>query len=120
MAFWVHTRDEVSGQWAPPIPKDVPHRGYPVLRVEWGQHELQFSAPGQLAHFIEVLSTKPLPTSRTLSARKGAQVGPNQHWLSRLPSALKSPRTREKSVDSMKRVYSDAVTRDGADFNLNL
>lgn len=120
MAFWVHTRDEVSGEWTPPVPKEVPHRGYPVLRVEWGQHELQFSAPGQLAHFIEVLSTKPLPTSRTLSARRSASVGPNGHWLSRLPSDLKSPRTREKLVDSMRRVYSDAVSRDGADFNLNL
>jgi hypothetical protein len=119
MAFWVHTRAEGSDEWTPPIPKIVPHKGYPVLRVDWGHHELQFSAPGQLAHFIEVLSTKPLPTTRILSARRNAPVGPNGHWLSRLPSELKSPRTRKKLVDAMRRVYIEAVTPEGSDFKLN-
>ncbi|MGS5084967.1 hypothetical protein ACVC7V_00505 [Hydrogenophaga sp. A37] len=119
MAFWVHTRaDDGSNEWSPPVPMEVQHKGFPVLRVDWGQHELQFSAPGQLAHFIDVLSTKPLPTSKILSARKNAPVGPNGHWLSRLPGDLKSPRTREKLVDAMRQVYSEAVTRGGSDFKV--
>lgn len=118
MAFWVHTRVDGSDEWTPPVPKEVPHKGFPVLRVDWGQHELQFSAPGQLAQFIEVLSTKPLPTSRILSARNNSPVGPNGHWLSRLPSELKSPRMREKLVVAMRRIYSETVTRDGYDFKM--
>lgn len=119
MAFWVHipvagTRD----QWVPPKPSAVPHKGYPVLRVELGQHELQFSAPAQIAHCIEVLSTKPLPTSKQLSSRRSALVGPNGHWLSRLPAELKAPRKREKVVEALQTVYRHAVAADGASFNL--
>lgn len=117
MAFWVHTRVGDTDDWTPPVPKEVPHKGYPVLRVDWGQHELQFSAPGQLSHFIEVLSTKPLPTSRILSARKNTPIGPNGHWLSRLPSDLKSPRMRERVVAAMRRIYIETVAGNGAEFN---
>ena len=119
MAFWVHTRADCASPWTPPVPKEVPHRGFPVLRVDWGRHELQFSAPGQLAHFIEVLAMRPMPTSLTLSARRNAPVGPNGHWLSRLPAELKSPRTRDKLVRALQTVYRATVTPDGADFRWN-
>lgn len=105
LAFWVHI--PVPGmpqQWHPPAPAEIPHKGYAVLRVQFEGHELQFSAPAQLDHFIEVLSTKPLPTSRQLSSRRGLPVGPNGHWLSRLPAALKSPRKRAKLVLVMEAV----------------
>ena len=120
MAFWIHTRVEGSDdEWTPPVPKAVPHKGYPMLRVEWQDYELQFSAPAQLAHFVEVLAKKPLPTSLHLSALRQAPVGPNGHWLSRLPSTLKSPRIREKLVQAMKLVYTEAVMQDGSDFRVN-
>lgn len=120
MAFWVHTRvDGSDDEWTPSVPKAVPHKGYPVLRVEWQKYELQFSAPAQLAHFIEVLAKKPLPTSLHLSALRQAPVGPNGHWLSRLPSTMKSPRNREKLVDAMKLVYAEAVRQDGSCFRVN-
>jgi len=120
MAFWVHTRAADSDdEWLPAVPEAVPHKGYPVLRVEWREHELQFSAPAQLAHFIEVLAQKPLPTSSKLAALRQTTVGPNGHWLSRLPSSLKSPRARQKLVDAMKLVYSEAVTHDGSRFRMS-
>jgi hypothetical protein len=99
LAFWVHMPVKgTESQCDPPSPKQVPHKGYLQLQVLFESHELLFSAPAQLDHFIEVLSSKPLPTSRQLSSLRGLPVGPNGHWLSRLPAKLKSPRKREKLV----------------------
>ena len=105
LALWVHI--PVPGtqvECNPPAPKVVPHKGFLFLRVQFEEHELQFSAPAQLDHFIEVLSTTPLPTSRQLSLRRGLPVGPNSHWLSRLPASIKSPRKRVKLVQLIKAV----------------
>ena len=105
VAFWVHI--PVAGNAAdfePPAPLAVPHRGYSFLHVEFGEHELIFSAPAQLRHFIEVMEKKPLPTTRQLSAKRGLPVGPNGHWLSRLPAALKAPRARPLLVKHLKAV----------------
>lgn len=99
VAFWVHVPvPGTSEACDPPAPVAIPHLGYAVLRVEFESHELQFSALAQLDHFIEVLSRKPLPTSRQLAALRNLPVGPNGHWLSRLPAELKSPRKRGKLV----------------------
>lgn len=99
VAFWVHVPvSGASDRWEPPLPEAIPHKGYLFLRVAFESHELQFSSPAQLDHVINVLSTKPLPTSRRLSSLRGLAVGPNGHWLSRLPIKLKSPRKREKLV----------------------
>lgn len=105
LAFWVHI--PVPGtqvECDPPAPKEIPHKGFLFLRVQFEEHELQFSAPAQLDHFIQVLSAKQLPTSRQLSSRRGLPVGPNGHWLSRLPASLKSPRKRAKLVQVMEAV----------------
>lgn len=116
LAFWVHIPvPGVPQQWNPPAPKEIPHKGYALLRVEFEGFELQFSAPAQLDHFIEVLSSKPLPTSRQLSSRRGLPVGPNGHWLSRLPAALKSPRKRVKLVQMMVAVRACVVAKAGND-----
>lgn len=119
MAFWVHVPDPAkAGKWVPPAPLAVPHRGFPVLRVEAGAHELVFTTPAQLAHCIEVLATRPLPTSRQLSMKRGTTAGPNGHWLSRLPSTLKSPRKREQLVEILRATYGASVQADGASFKL--
>jgi hypothetical protein len=105
LAFWVHV--PVAGsetECEPPAPAEVPHLGYQTLWIQFERYELQFSAPAQLDHFIEVLSSRPMPTSRQLSARRGLPVGPNGHWLSRLPAELKSPRKREKLVNVLRAV----------------
>ena len=108
LAFWVHV--PVPGHPSasePPSPEPVPHKGYRVLHVQFERHDLEFSAPAQLDHFIEVMSRKPLPTSRQLSSRRGLPVGPNGHWLSRLPAELKSPRKRSKLVSALRAVRSE-------------
>ena len=111
VAYWVHVADPANpGAFVPPAPAPVPHRGYVFLRVEYGPHEFVFSSPEQLQHFIEILSTKPLPTSRALSARRGSGAGPNRHWLSRLPSELKPPLARALLVRHLEAVRAMAVT----------
>jgi hypothetical protein len=112
LAFWVHVPVEGNTSLCePPAPEPVPHKGYPVLRVPFEAHELQFSSLAQLDHFIQVLSTKPLPTSRQLSAQRGLPVGPNGHWLSRLPAKLKAPRKRAKLVQSLRAVRDSAFAK---------
>jgi hypothetical protein len=109
LAFWVHV--PVPGEVSlcnPPAPEPVPHKGYLFLHVQFENHDLEFSAPAQLDHFIEVLSSKLLPTSRQLSMRRGLAVGPNGHWLSRLPAELKSPRKRAKLLQVLRAVRERA------------
>lgn len=109
MAYWVHVPD-MTGAWVPPPPVGIPRKGFPALHVEAGEHEIVFSSPAQLAHCIEVLSTRPVPTSRQLSLKRGTNAGPNGHWLSRLPAALKSPRRREELVEQTLGGTSTSVT----------
>lgn len=107
LAPWVHLPIAGEpGQFEPAAPLPILHKGYAVLRVEYGQHEFAFSSPEQLQHFIEILSKKPLPTSRQLSALRGQNVGPNGHWLSRLPAELKSPAARNLLVRHMQAVQA--------------
>lgn len=111
LAYWVHIPDpDNPAACDPPAPPHIPHHGYALLRVAYGPHELVFSSPEQLGHCIEVLARKPLPTSRALSARRGSGAGPNGHWLSRLPAALKRPATRSELVRLLKDVYAVTVT----------
>lgn len=115
LAFWVHIPvPDVPQQWNPPAPREIPHQGYAWLCVEFEGHELHFSSPAQLDHFIDVLSSHALPTSRQLSSVRGLPAGPNGHWLSRLPAALKSPRKRAKLVQVMEAVRA-RVTPEAAD-----
>jgi len=103
MAYWVHLpRLDAKDECDPPAPKPVPHEGYRFLRFEFGEHELLFSAPAQLDHMIEILVKKPLPTSRQLSSVRAKGVGPNGHWLSRLPAELKEPKSRERLVRHLR------------------
>ncbi|WP_154668260.1 hypothetical protein [Pseudoduganella violaceinigra] len=110
VAFWVHV--PVPGtekDCSPPAPEAIPHKGYLFLHIEFESYELQFSSPAQLDHFIEVLASKPLPTSHQLSLRRGLPVGPNSHWLSRLPAALKAPRKREKLVQELRSIMRETA-----------
>jgi len=113
LAYWVHV--PIAGKpdsFMPAAPPRIPHRGYAVLHVEFEQFDLVFSAPAQLDHFIAVLSAKPLPTSVQLSALRNAPIGPNGHWLSRLPASLKAPRKREKLVALISEIRSLVVDKD--------
>lgn len=108
MAYWVHVEQDHKG-WRdaavfdPPAPRKVPHHGYPVLCVESHGMVFRFSSVAQLAECKHVLSLTPLPTSSRLSAvRAGVKgVGPNSHWLSRLPGRIKAPRMRSRVVNDL-------------------
>jgi hypothetical protein len=103
-AHWVHLPDPARpGTFMPPAPNPLPHKGFVYLHVAFGSHVLLFSSAAQLDHYIEVLSKTALPTSRQLSEASGRLNGPNQHWLSRLPGALKSPKTRQQLVKALIR-----------------
>jgi hypothetical protein len=49
-----------------------------------------------------------------LSSQRGLPVGPNGHWLSRLPATLKSPRNRMRLVESLKAIRATVVAPGGA------
>lgn len=111
LAFWVHVPvPGTAKECTPPSPEAIPHQGYLFLHVEFETYDLQFSALAQLDHFIDVMASKPLPTSRQLSLRRGLPVGPNSHWLSRLPSTLKTPRKRERLIQLLLSVRAQIVT----------
>jgi hypothetical protein len=109
LAYWVHIEQDgqpwfKAERFLPPAPDPVPHKGFPVLCVEFEGLVLRFSSEPQLLECVRVLEQTPLPTSRRLSAARGGTYGPNGHWLSRLPAAVKSPRTRARLVDMLKQV----------------
>ena len=115
LSFWVHV--PVAGSATdciPPAPVAVGRRGFAVLHVEVAGIDLRFSSRAQLDHVIEVMETKPRPTSRQLAGRRSEPVGPNRHWLSRLPATLKSPKELPRLLAILRAVrellllYGDA------------
>lgn len=114
MAYWVHVEQDgkpwrESERYAPSAPSIVPRKGYPVICIAFDEVELRFSSIEQLKECIHVLSQKPLPPTRRLSALRSTEVGPNTHWLSRLPGKLKSPKTREKLVKALDEVMRQVI-----------
>jgi hypothetical protein len=85
-----------------------------ILHVDAADVDLQFSSLAQLDHFIEVMEAKPLPTSRQLSKKRELPVGPNSHWLSRLPAKLKAPKERTKLVSRLRAVREQLSPLGGA------
>lgn len=111
MAYWVHIEQDgrhwrAAERYLPAAPAPVAHRGYRVICVEANGVELRFTSRAQLAECARVLALKPLPTTRRLSAIRGTGAGPNGHWLSRLPVAVKSARARPGVVRLLRRVLA--------------
>jgi len=103
LSFWVHRHldNEVwtlASKYDPALPKAIPSMGFPVLFVDAPGTELRFASIAEVEHFLEVIGQKNMPTSMQLTKRRNASYGPNGHWLSRLPSALKPWRQREKLI----------------------
>lgn len=103
LSFWVHRHldHEIwrqATQYEPSLPVAVPSKGYPVLYVDALGIELQFSSIPEVEHFLVVVSQKNMPTPLQLTNKRGADYGPNAHWLSRLPAELKPWRKREKII----------------------
>lgn len=117
LAFWVHVPIAGSDtECVPSAPLEVLHKGFMVLHVDADADDvdLQFSSLAQLDHFIEVIVAKPLPTSRQLSKKRELPIGPNTHWLSRLPAKLKAPKKRAKLVDKLQAVREQLSPLGGA------
>jgi hypothetical protein len=114
MTFWVHIEADgrpwyKAEEFDPPAPKPVPGRGWPVYFVEFDGFTFRFASLAELDVCAATLSRKVLPTTRRLSAERGASAGPNGHWLSRMPKGTKSWRYREKAVRYLLEVREDFV-----------
>ncbi|MEO0814350.1 MAG: hypothetical protein AAFY60_15920 [Myxococcota bacterium] len=105
MSFWVHVEAENPGDawvhataYEPPLPRPVAGHGYARYFVEFDEMVFEFSSLAELRVCIEVLSKKNLPTSVQLSDERPGTMGPNSHWLSRLPGRTKAWKFREPAV----------------------
>ena len=115
ISYWVHhgvgeeeTAYSNCTKFDPPFPNKDPIMGYPYLLVQVLGFELEFSSSLELDHCIEVLSQKNMATTNQLSNIRGTGAGPNTHWLSRLPSELKSWVKREKIVAALEKAKTKA------------
>ena len=122
VAYWAHVPVDADANFydpdvavMPPAPQPHGRLGWPVVCVPVGAHVLRFGSRAQLAEVIAVLSQKPLPSTRRLSALRHAacggaawQYGPNGHWLSRLPVELKRTQARARLVQRLQAVLDSA------------
>ena len=111
MSYWVHVEQpnfswRESDSYDPPAPTPEGRKGFAVLCVESQGFVFRFSSAHQLAACIDVLDRKPLPTTRRLSTDRGTSLGPNSHWLSRLPGRVKSPKARQRVVRDLRSLVS--------------
>ena len=84
--------------------------GWPTFCVELDDFIFRFASLQELDHCIETLSKKVLPQPSRLAAARRDQLGhANQHWLSRLPAAVKSWKYREKVVRLMSEAREEFV-----------
>ncbi len=86
MTFWVRDR---------PPPALVPGKGYPLFHVEYDGMEFHFATLAELDVCAETLGGKLLPSGERLRLDG---VGPNSHWLSRLPAFVKPWSFREPAA----------------------
>lgn len=132
MSFWVH-RPVDTQRWYqatvfdPPRQAVVPGRGYPVFHVEIDGFTFVFVSLEEIRVCIETLGRKLLPRTTDLVAKvytwNCTGGGPNAHWLSRLPKAVKPWKYREKAVAYLAEAFGEfeselglrGSTRRGAD-----
>jgi len=87
----------------PPRPARM-RLGYPLFRVEYNGFTFSFASLNELRRCIDVLGQKNLPRPSELARRRSASRGrANSHWLSRLPSTVKSWRYRQGAVDYLSK-----------------
>jgi hypothetical protein len=112
MTYWVH-REVGRKPWYqstvfdPPFEPVVLGKGFAVMFVDFDGFTFVFASLAELRVAIEVLGRKLLPTTARLSAERGGGVGPNQHWLSRLPAAVMPWRYRDRAVSYLKKSLSE-------------
>ncbi len=103
MSYWVHVETDgrpwhAASQFAPPLPGPVAGKGYARFFVEFDGCTFEFASLDELRVCISTLGQKLLPTTIRLSQQRGGGMGPNSHWLSRLPAKAKPWRYRRRAV----------------------
>lgn len=100
---WVHKGVDASYWKAtifdPPMPKPVHGKGYPVWFIDHRGRSLVFASPEEIAHVIDILSRKILPSSRELGQ---PHLAVNSHWLSRLHTSFKPWKVRQELVKRLR------------------
>lgn len=109
MTFWVHG-DGARPQDRVEPPKAVPGRGYARYFVEFDGVEFEFASLDEVRVCTAVLGQRVLPTTTSLSAH--SSVGPNGHWLSRLPARAKPWRYRRRATAYLEGIMSELDAHD--------
>lgn len=86
-----------------------------MFMVEFDGFTFRFASLAELDVCVATLSQKVLPTTRRLSAERDTEMGPNSHWLSRLPKDTKSWRYREQAVRYLMETREDFIREMPAD-----
>jgi hypothetical protein len=101
---WVHAGVGASlwsaTEFDPPMPRSLPGKGYPCWVLEHRGRELVFASPEEIAHAIDILGRRILPSPRDLGEAHGAV---NAHWLSRLHTSFKPWKVRQELVMELKK-----------------
>ena len=102
VSYWAHK--DLDGEYHdPPLPRAIPHKGFPLLTIETQGIELQFASIPEIEQFLAVISQKNMPTTNQLARARGLAYGANGHWLSRLPKELKPWSKRERLIPLIKK-----------------
>ena len=112
MTYWVHRQTDgqpwhQSQAHDPPLQPAVPAKGFPLLFVEFHDFTFIFASLAEMRVAIQVLGQKLLPTTLRLTADRAGGTGPNQHWLSRLPSHVTPWRYRKPAVAYLAKALID-------------
>ncbi|WP_299984848.1 hypothetical protein [uncultured Pontibacter sp.] len=112
MAYWVHIEQDGVPWYAaqafdPPAPQKNANGMYKIYHIEVDGFTFVFSSVEQLDHCIDILSMKLLPTTRALSEKRPGHMGPNSHWLSRLPAHVKPWSYRQKAVKYLSKIKDE-------------
>ena len=83
----------------PPCPRPVHGKGYPVWFIDHRGRSLVFASPEEIAHVIDVLSRKILPSSRELGQ---PYLAVKSHWLSRLHASFKPWKVRQELLKRLR------------------
>jgi hypothetical protein len=114
MSYWVHV--EVDGKsryeatpFEPPKPEPVSGRGYAGFYVEAEGVTLYFASLAELRVCIDMLGQRVLPSTIRETERRGTKdgVGPNGHWLSRLPAKILPWPRRQRLVKYLQQSLID-------------
>lgn len=112
MSFWVHVEAEDKPWYQaqvfnPPAPEPVPGRGFATFFVEIDNALLWFSSLAEVQVCIATLSQKVLPSNRILTQKRGARLGPSNHWLNRLPLRSMAWPYRQRVVKYLKTALAE-------------